>query len=66
MELGRVDTAEARQERVMASSTNNFLAFILGGVAVSLVIVGIVLFHGGEFGGANSSTVTVGSPKATE
>jgi hypothetical protein len=47
-------------------SSNNFLAFILGGVVVMLVIVGIVVFNGGEFGGNSTSAVKVEVPNVTK
>ena len=52
-----------RKERVMADSGgNSFLGFILGGVVVVLVILGIFAYNGG-FGGGD--TVRVELPKPT-
>ena len=45
--------------------SNSFLAFVLGGAVVVLVIIGIVVFNGGEFGG-NTSTVKIEVPKVTK
>ena len=56
-----------QQERVMADGgSNSFLAFILGGVVVVLVIIGIVVFNGGQFGGGNASSVKIEIPKVTK
>lgn len=46
-------------------SGNSFLAFVLGGVVVVLVVIGIVLFAGGNFGGG-TSTVRIEAPKITK
>ena len=48
------------------SGGNSFMAFVLGGVVVVLVIVGIVLFSNGNFGGSNTSTVKIEVPKVTK
>jgi hypothetical protein len=47
----------------MAGGSSNVLAFVLGGVMVMLVIVGIVALHGGEFAGGKTSAVTSESPR---
>jgi hypothetical protein len=59
---------KGEQERVMADgSSNTFLAFVLGGVVVVLVIIGIVAFSNGNFGGGGStSTVKIEVPKITK
>ena len=44
----------------------SFMACILGGVGVVLVIIGIVVFNGGNFGGGNTSTVKIEVPKVTK
>ena len=45
------------------NSGNSFLGFILGGVVVVLVIIGVIMFTGGNFGGGNTSTVRIEVPK---
>jgi hypothetical protein len=45
---------------------NSFMGFVLGGVVVVLVIIGIVMFNGGNFGGGNTSTVKIEVPKVTK
>ena len=42
----------------MAKSSSNFLAFVLGGVVVLLVIIGIVALNGEGTGGDKTRAVT--------
>ena len=46
--------------------SNSFMASVLGGVVVVLVIIGIVLLNDGNFGGGSISAVKIEVPKVTK